>query len=245
MSQIEGFSDIALSIIAESYSNLKYLNLWDAQAITDKGLHAIICSYCKLEYLNISFCRNITNKSLFEIAEICHDIQEFYFAKARWITDKSISCILNSCPNLQKFDILYSKGDVKNTNTSMRRCFKIEYLDFSGAMAFHNDALIVAIIRAFPNLRYLEIGHNDIGNEVTEALAYTCHKLEYLDLGGCDFVKIAHSCLNLKILNLERYENISKKAMDQLNPNIHIENFDEDYCSGLKSSSSETESESS
>ena len=43
---------------------------------------------------------------------------------------------------------------------------------------------------------------------------------------------------------MEGCENISKKAMDQLNPNIHIENFDKDYCSDPESSSSETESES-
>ena len=156
----------------------------------------------------------------------------------------------------------------------IQRCLSIEYLDFAGVMAFRNDALIVAIIRASPNLRHLEIGHNDIGDEVTEALAHTCHKLEYLDLDCCDFVsepsicnvirscpklqhlnlcycnitsttikEIARSCLNLKFLDLEGCENISKKAMDQLNPNIHID-FDEDYCSDSESSSSETESES-
>jgi len=37
-----GFGDRALFIIAESYPNLRYLNLWDAQAITDKGLYVII-----------------------------------------------------------------------------------------------------------------------------------------------------------------------------------------------------------
>jgi Leucine-rich repeat (LRR) protein len=131
----------------------------------------------------------------------------------------------------------------------------------------------VAIIRASLNLRYLDISHNDISDEVTEALAHTCHKLEYLDLDYCEFVsepsiynvicsclklqhlnlsccnitsitikEIACSCLNLKSLDLEGCENISKKAMDQLNPNIHI-NFDEDYCSDSESSSSETESE--
>ena len=144
-------------------------------------------------------------------------------------------------------------------------------------MAFRNDALIVAIIRASLNLRHLEIGHNDIGDEVTEALAHSCHKLEYLDLSGCTFIselsicnvihscpKIQHlslgycnitsttireiprSCLNLKSLDLEGCENISQKAMNQLNQNIHIENFDKEYCSDSESSSSgsETESES-
>src|SRR6266542_2785848 len=68
-----GFGDKSLFIIAESYPNLRYLNLWDAQ-ITDKGLYAIVRSCHKLEHLNISYCRNITDKSLFEIAENCHDL---------------------------------------------------------------------------------------------------------------------------------------------------------------------------
>ncbi|PKB96330.1 hypothetical protein RhiirA5_435008 [Rhizophagus irregularis] len=66
----------------------------------------------------------------------------------------------------------------------MQKCLNIEYLDFAGVMALQNDALIVAIIRASPNLRHLDISHNDIGDEVTEALAHTCHKLEYLDLNS-------------------------------------------------------------
>ena len=36
-----GFGDKSLFIIAESYPNLRYLNLWDAQ-ITDKSLYAIV-----------------------------------------------------------------------------------------------------------------------------------------------------------------------------------------------------------
>ncbi|PKY36586.1 RNI-like protein, partial [Rhizophagus irregularis] len=148
----------------ESYSNLRYLNLWDAEAITDKGLCALAGSCHKLEHLNISYCRNITDKSLFVIADNCHDLQEFHFAEARRITDKSISCILNSCPNLRNLDISYSKGDVKDASMLIQRCLSIEYLDFAGVMAFRNDALIVAIIRGSPNLRHLEIGHNDIVN---------------------------------------------------------------------------------
>ncbi|PKK60298.1 hypothetical protein RhiirC2_856929 [Rhizophagus irregularis] len=179
----------------------------DAQAITDKGLCAIIGLCRKLEHLNISYCENISNKSLFEIAENCRDLQEFHFAETCWITDKSISCIINSCPNLRNLDIAYSKGDVKD--------------------AKHLQIYI---------LRHLEISHNDIGDEVTEALAYTCHKLEYLELSGYSFVS------ELSIY-LEGCENISKKAMDQLNPNIHIENFDKEYYSDSESSSSETKSE--
>jgi hypothetical protein len=135
--------------------------------------------------------------------------------------------------------------------------------------------LIIAIIKGSLNLRHLEIDGNDITDKVTKVLAHSCHKLEYLDLGCCDFVsepsicnvirfysklqylnlshcnitstaikEIAHSCFNLKSLDLEECENISKKAMNQLNQNIYIKNFDKDYCSDSESSSSETESES-
>ncbi|CAI2186265.1 184_t:CDS:2, partial [Funneliformis geosporum] len=49
-----------------------------------------------------------------------------------------------------------------------------------------DDRLIIAIIKRSPNLRHIEISGNDINDKVTEALAYTYHKLEYLDLKGSD-----------------------------------------------------------
>ena len=51
-----GFGNKTLNRIAESYPNLKYLNLggYDDGLITNKGLYAIANSCHKLEYLNIS-----------------------------------------------------------------------------------------------------------------------------------------------------------------------------------------------
>src|SRR4051794_38956738 len=97
-------------------------------------------------------------------------------------------------PKLRKLGIAYSREDIKDASTLMRKCFNIEYLDFSGAMALQNDVLIIAIIKGSPNLRHLEISHNDIGDEVTEVLAHTCHKLEHFDLDGCDFVSELSIC---------------------------------------------------
>ncbi|GES85244.1 hypothetical protein GLOIN_2v1762487 [Rhizophagus clarus] len=266
-------SNKKIKSIVKTFSNIIHLDFKESIGFGDKSLFIIAESYPNLRYINL----NITNKSLFEIAENCHDIQEFYFAEGRQITDKSINCILNSCPNLRKLDIAYSKGDIKDASTLMKRCFNIEYLDFSGAMTLWDDRLIIAIIKRSLNLRHIEISCNDITDKVTEALAHSCHKLEYLDLSCCDFVsepsicniicscpklqhlnlrgcnitseiikEIACLCVNLKFLDLEGCENISRKAMDQLNPNIHIENFDKDYyCSDSECSSFKTESESS
>jgi hypothetical protein len=233
-----GFGDKSLFIIAESYPNLRYINLWDAE-ITDKGLYVIARSCCKLEYLNISFCENITDRSLFEIAGSCHTLQEFYFPEACWITDKSISCILNSCPNLRKLDIAFSCGDVKDANTLMQKCFSIEYLDFAGVMALQNDELIIAIIKGSPNLRHLEIGYNDIGDEVTEAIAHTSHKLEYLDLSGCSFVSepsicnVIRSCPRLQHLEL-RYCNITSTTIREIARSCHDLKFlSLESCKGI------------
>ena len=89
----------------------------------------------------------------------------------------------------------------------IQRCLSIEYLDFAGVIAFRNDALIVAIIRASPNLRHLDISHNDIGDEVAEALAHTCHKLEHLELSGGSFVSEPSICNVIRSCPRLQYSN--------------------------------------
>ncbi|CAI2198117.1 8413_t:CDS:1, partial [Funneliformis geosporum] len=54
----------------------------------------------------------------------------------------------------------------------------------------------------------------------------SCLRLQQFDIFFCEITdiiikEIARSYLNLKYLNLEGYDNISKEAIDQLNPNIH------------------------
>ncbi|RHZ44029.1 hypothetical protein Glove_772g12 [Diversispora epigaea] len=209
--------------------------------ISDRGLCEIAQTCNKLEYLNISYCRSITDKSLITIAESCRNLQEFYFSEAYWITDKSISHILNSCTNLRSLDIVFSRGEIKDTDISS------------------------------PNLKYFDISDNDIGDEVVEAVANTCYELEYLDLGGCGFItelsicnvirfcpklqhlelgfcdisdttikEIACSCLNLKHLDLDSCENISEKLLKRLDPSIHIENCDSTYEWSDSESNSDT-----
>ncbi|CAI2199188.1 1795_t:CDS:1, partial [Funneliformis geosporum] len=90
-----------------------------------------------------------------------------------------------------------------------------------GVMALQNDVLIIAIIKRSLNLRHLEIGHNDIGDEVIEALAYTCYKLEHLELDGCSFVSelsicnVIRSCPRLQYLEL-RYYNITSTTIREI-----------------------------
>ncbi|CAG8522557.1 10922_t:CDS:2 [Ambispora gerdemannii] len=160
----------SVEIIEEYYSKLKECNLskdypeWLLKNLFFRGLSPEDILKVRLDGLQALALDDIVER-----LNNCHDLQEFHFAEARRITDKSISCILNSCPNLRNLDISYSKGDVKDASMLIQRCLSIEYLDFAGVMAFRNDALIVAIIRGSPNLRHLEIGHNDIESSGSEA----------------------------------------------------------------------------
>ena len=58
----------------------------------------------------------------------------------------------------------------------------------------------------------------------------SCPRLQQLDLSYCVITditieEIARSCLNLKYLDLEGCYNISKEAVNQLNPDIHVKDF--------------------
>jgi len=192
-----------------------------------------------LEYLNISYCRGITDKLLIAIAESCRNLGEFYFNEAHWITDRTVSCILNSCSNLRFLGIPASRGKIKDADMLIQAHLKIEYLDFAGVMAFRNDFLIVAIIRSSPNLKHFNISHNDVGDEVVEALAHTCHEIEYLDLGGCDFItepsicNVIRSCPKLQHLKLG-FCDISDKTIEEIArscPNLKY--LDLDSCENI------------
>ena len=93
---------------------------------------------------------------------------------------------------------------------------------------------LYAIARSCHKLEYLNISHRtDICEQSICNVICSCPRFQQLDLSYCRITdtiieEIAGSCLNLKYLNLEGCNNISKEAVDQLvslNPNIHVENF--------------------
>jgi Leucine Rich repeat len=105
-----GISDKALHMIADSYPNLKYLNLGDTELdlnktftskpIADKGLSAIAQSCHKLEYLNISYRRELTEISICNIIYSCPMLQHLDLSFCN-ITDFTIGQIARLCLNLK------------------------------------------------------------------------------------------------------------------------------------------------
>ena len=94
-----------------------------------------------------------------------------------------------------------------------------------------NDIGLTAIANSCHKLECLNISKHTEFSEISICnIIRSCPKLQQLDLSYCVITditieEIARSCLNLKYLDLEGCYNISKEAVDQLNPNIHVENF--------------------
>ncbi|RGB23807.1 hypothetical protein C1646_773979 [Rhizophagus diaphanus] len=106
-----GFSDKTLNRIAESYPNLKYLNLQKNEyvssnmgIITGEGLFAIARSCHKLEYLNISHRTDICELSICKVICSCPRLQHLSLSFCK-ITDITIKEIASSCFNLKYLDL--------------------------------------------------------------------------------------------------------------------------------------------
>ena len=106
-----GFSDKTLNRIAESYPNLKYLNLQKNEyvssnmgIITGEGLFAIARSCHKLEYLNISHRTDICELSICNVIHSCPRLQQLDLSFCK-ITDIAIEEIAKSCHNLKYLNL--------------------------------------------------------------------------------------------------------------------------------------------
>ncbi|CAI2187759.1 8232_t:CDS:1 [Funneliformis geosporum] len=85
-----------------------------------------------------------------------------------------------------------------------KSCHKLEYLNIAYRIEITEHS-ICGIIRSSPKLQHLDI--------------------TFCEITDITIKEIARSCFNLKYLNLEGCNNISKEAVDQLNPNTYVENF--------------------
>ncbi|GBC17131.2 hypothetical protein GLOIN_2v1884292 [Rhizophagus irregularis DAOM 181602=DAOM 197198] len=212
-----GFSNRALNQL-KAYPNVRYLNLCSSGIMGDKALCGMVESCRKIEYLNISFCQGITDRSLIKIADSCQALQKFHFACAHLISERFISYILNSCPNLLRFsipgscrrknrcDILVEKLLTIEKYLNVEKHLSVEYLDF-GRCVYIAETSICNAIHSCPNLQHLNLSFCGITDKTIEEIARSCYILKYLNLRGC-------------------YK-ISKGVVNKLNPNIHIENFEE------------------
>src|SRR3989337_2935115 len=149
------------------------------------------------------------------IEHSCPNIVHLSFINSIGFSNRALELIAGSYPNLKYLNLCDDRsGGFRSFRTLevydldlwkiAQSCHKLEYLNISYRTEFL-EPLICNIIRSCPKLQHLS--------------------LRFCQITDITIKEIAGSCLNLKYLNLEGCNNISKEAVDQLNPNIHVENF--------------------
>ncbi|PKK60253.1 hypothetical protein RhiirC2_793596 [Rhizophagus irregularis] len=130
-------------------------------------------------------------------------------------SNRVLELIAGSYPNLKYLNLC-------NDQSGNFRSFHAQEVDNGG---------LWRIAKSCHKLEYLNIAYR---TEITKHSIYSiirfCLKFQHLSLSFCKITditikEIAGSCLNLKYLDLEGCYNISKEAIDQLNPNTYVENF--------------------
>ena len=159
----------------------------------------------------------------------------------RYLSDKKIKGIVCLFPNIVHLNFNFSTGfSDKTLNRIAESYSNLKYLNLqkdiyvSCNMGIITGKGLYAIAWSYHKLEYLNISHRtDICEQSICNVICSCPRFQQLDLSYCRITdtiieEIVGSCLNLKYLNLEGCNNISKEAVDQLvslNQNIHVENF--------------------
>src|ERR1051325_6012981 len=165
----------------------------------------------KLTHLKITHYPSLSNKKIKGIVHTFPNIIHLDFEGSMDSTGKVLKLIAKSYPNLEYLNIsasprgFRSESDV-GLSAIANSCHKLEYLNISGHTGF-SEIIICNVICSCPRLQQLDLSYCEITDITIEEIARSCHILKYLNLRGC-------------------YK-ISKGAVNKLNPNIHIENFEE------------------
>ncbi len=163
----------------------------------------------KLTHLKIIHYCSLSNKKIKGIVHTFQNIIHLDFKGSTDCTGKILKLMAESYPNLEYLKIsnlrekFWPKNDIGLTAIA-NSCHKLECLNISKHTEF-SEISICNIIRSCPRLQQLDLSFCKITDIIIK--------------------EIAKSCLNLKFLNLRGYYNISKKVVNQLNPDIYVEDF--------------------
>ena len=165
-----------------------------------------------LTHLEISYYHPLSDKKINNIVRLFPNIIHLDFGKSTGYSDKALNRIAESYPNLKHLNL-----------------GKDKYV--SSHAGIITDKGLFALANACRKLEYLNISHRiEITRTSISSIIHSCPRFQKLVLSFCGITdviigEIACSCLNLKYLDLEGCYKISKEAVDQLNRNIHVENF--------------------
>ncbi|GBC09712.1 hypothetical protein RclHR1_09060009 [Rhizophagus clarus] len=174
--------------------------------------------YClNVTYLEISNYYQLSDKKFKRIAGVLPNIVHLDFNYSKGFSEKTLKRIAKSYPNLKYLNLQ-----------------KAEEVDHNRNQTYRNIHL--GKIRRLMYENYISSSSNsgcdtEITDDGLSIVVLRCRKLEYLNISHRTAITditinaIARSCLNLKYIDLKGCYNISKEAICQLIPNVHVENI--------------------
>ncbi|CAI2170170.1 18791_t:CDS:2 [Funneliformis geosporum] len=121
---------------------------------TDKVLKLIAESYSNLEYLNISALLKALDQKmicLFAIAQLCHKLKYLNISIHKEFSEISICNVICSCLRLQQFDLSYYVITNITIEEIARSCLNLKYLNLKGCYNISEKA-IDQLISLNPNI---------------------------------------------------------------------------------------------
>ena len=176
--------------------------------------------YCSsITHFEISYYHSLSDKKIISIIHSCPNIVHLSFKNSIGFSNRALELIAGLYPNLKYLNLCDDQsGDFRSFHARevddgglwriTKSCHKLEYLNIAYRTEISEDS-ICGIIRSCPKLQHLDISFCKISDMTIEEVIRSCLNLKYINLRGCY---------------------ISKEALDRLvslNPNIHIENFEE------------------
>ena len=171
--------------------------------------------YCSnVTHLEISYYHSLSDKKIISIVHSCPNIVHLSFINSIGFSNRALELIAGSYPNLKYLNLCddqsggFTSFCVREVDDGglwriAKTCHKLEYLNIAYRTEITEHS-ICGIIRSSPKLRHLDISFCEITDMTIKEVARSCLNLKYINLRGCY---------------------ISKEALDQLNPNTHVEIF--------------------
>lgn len=238
-----GVTDSDLAVIANGFTCLKILNLYNCKGITDAGMKAIGEGLSSLQSLDVSYCRKLTDKGLSAVAKGCCDLRVLHMAGCRSVTDAALEALSKNCSNLEELGLQGCTSITDNGLINLASgCPRIRFLDINKCSNV-SDVGVSSISRAcsssLQTLKLLDC--YKIGDETILSLAEFCGNLETLIIGGCrdvsaDAIKsLATGCgSSLKSLRMDWCRNISDSSLScVLSQCRNLEALDVSCCEEL------------
>lgn len=215
-------TDSDLSVIANAFTCLRALNLYNCKSISDTGMTAIGCGLSSLQVLDVSNCKKLTDKGLSAVAEGCCDLRSLHLSGCRFVTDAVLRAFSKNCHNLEALGL---QGCTKITDFGLSvlvaGCQKIKYLDVNKCSNVGDDGICSVSQACSYSLKTLKLlDCYKIGDESILSLAKCCKNLEMLLIGGCRDVSdlsinsLATACgQSLKYLRMDWCVNVSDSSL--------------------------------